>query len=296
MDRLDAYETFLAIAREGSFTRAARRRKQSPQAVTRAIAALEDHLGVRLFHRTTRALSLTTEGAQLLPRIERLLGELGECERELSGSQSEPHGELAVTAPVAFGRLHVLPVVTDLLARHPALDINLQLFDRNVRLAEEGIDVAVRIGALPDSTLRAVRIGAVRRVIVASPAYLARRGQPIAAGDLKSHDLIASTGPRGADEWRIDGLAEPRGARRRLKVNSVSAALAAARAGLGLANFLSYQVAEALAAGELVEVLRPAAPQPIPIHLLFEPARAGSAATRAFIEAMKQRGREGRFD
>jgi DNA-binding transcriptional LysR family regulator len=293
MDRLASYEMFVAIAREGSLTAAARRLGLSAQAVTRGLAALEDRLAVRLFHRTTRAVSLTAEGAGHLPRIERLLRDLAESERELLGSLAEPHGELAITAPVMFGQLHVMPVVTELLAQYPALDIRLLLLDRNVRLIEEGIDVALRIGELPDSALRAVKIGSVREVIVASPGYLARKGHPASLADLAGHDLIASTGPRGAAEWRFGSGDTAVRASRRLKVNTVSAALTAAEDGVGLANFLSYQAAEALASGRLIEVLRPAQERAIPIHLLFEAGRANSAATRLFIDAMRLRGARG---
>lgn len=293
MDRLASYEMFVAIAREGSLTGAARQLGLSAQAVTRGLAGLEERLGVRLFHRTTRAVSLTAEGAEHLPRIERLLRDLAESERELLGSLAEPHGELAITAPVMFGQLHVMPVVSELLAQYPALDIRLLLLDRNVRLIEEGIDVALRIGELPDSALRAVRIGSVREVIVASPGYLARKGHPASHADLAGHDLIASTGPRGAAEWRFGSSDGAVRARRRLKVNTVSAALTAAEAGVGLANFLSYQAAEALASGQLIEVLRPEQERAIPIHLLFEAGRANSAATRLFIDAMRTRGARG---
>lgn len=297
MDRLSTFETFVAVARAGSFTGAARQLRCSPQAVTRNIAALEAHLGLRLLHRTTRAVSLTGEGAALLPRAERLLAELADTERALRGSGAEPSGELYVTAPVAFGRLHVMPAVTGLLARHPKLDVRLLLVDRNIRMVEEGIDVAVRIGVLADSALHAVRIGTVRQVIVASPGYLARHGAPTEPDDLAQHHLIASTGPRGAGEWRLGGRRDAgESARRRLQVNTVDAALAAAEAGLGLANFLSYQVADALAAGRLVEVLRPDEPEPLPVSLLFEAARSAAPATRAFIEAMRQRAAEGRWD
>lgn len=293
MDRLSAYGMFVQVARTGSFTGAARQLGQPPQAITRGIAALEAHLGVRLFQRSTRAVSLTTEGAGLLPRIERLLGDLAESERAATGMLAEPRGELAITAPVAFGQLHVVPVVGELLALHPELDVRLMLIDRNVRLIEEGIDLAVRIGALEDSTLRARRIGTVREVIVASPAYLARQGVPGSPADLAGHDLIASTGPRGAGEWRMIGPSGQTGARRRLRINSVAAAIEAAEAGVGLANFLSYQVANALAAGRLVEVLRTEPIEPIPVNLVFDPARAASAGTRAFIGAMVRRAARG---
>lgn len=296
MDRLSAYAMFVQIAREGSFSRAARRLGTSPQGVTRGINALEQHLGVRLFQRSTRAVSLTAEGAALLPQIERILHDLAESERAASGALAEPRGELAITAPVAFGQYHVMPVVADLIARYPLLEIRVLLIDRNVRLVEEGIDIAVRIGALADSALRATSIGTVRQVIAASPAYLARRGAPMTPGELAGHDLIASTGPRGAGEWRLAGHGEAAGARRRLRVNTVAAALAAAEAGVGLGNFLSYQVAEALAAGRLVEVLRSEAGDPIPVNLVFDPARSGSAATRAFINAMRMRSRNAGWD
>jgi DNA-binding transcriptional LysR family regulator len=229
-------------------------------------------------------------------RAQRLLDDLAATERELRGAQAEPSGELHITAPVAFGRLHVVPAVAALLARHDQLDVRLLLLDRNVRMIEEGIDVAVRIGALPDSAMHAVRIGSVRQVIVASPGYLARQGEPSSPHELRSHHLIASTGPRGAGEWRFDGRHDAgESARRRLRVNTVDAALAAAEAGLGLANFLSYQVAEALSAGRLVEVLSAAAPEPMPVSLLFEAARGKSPSTRAFIDEMRQRGAEGRW-
>jgi DNA-binding transcriptional LysR family regulator len=297
MDRFVALETFVAVAREGSFSGAARRLRCSPQAVTRAIAALETHLGLRLLHRTTRAVSLTGEGAALLPRAQRLLEELADTERALRGTRAEPGGELHITAPVAFGRLHVMPVIADLLSRYPRLDIHLLLIDRNIRMIEEGIDIAIRIGTLADSSLHAVRIGKVRPVIVASPGYLARHGVPASPAELGQHCLIASTGPRGADEWRFGGRHEATdGARRRLRVNTVDAALFAAEAGLGLANFLSYQVSEALASGRLVEVLRPDQPASLPVSLLFEAARSSAPATRAFIEAMRQRAAKGRWD
>jgi DNA-binding transcriptional LysR family regulator len=280
MDRLAAYDMFVQVARSGSFSGAARRLGLAPQAITRGIAGLEEHLGIRLFQRSTRAVALTAEGAGLLPR-------------SAAGMLVEPQGELAITAPVAFGQRHVVPVVSELLSLHPGLDVRLMLIDRNVRLIEEGIDVAVRIGALEDSALRARRIGAVREVIVGSPAYLARQGVPARGEDLGSHELIASTGPRGGREWRIVGVSSRTGPRRRLRINSVDGAIAAAEAGVGLANFLSYQVADALAAGRLVEVLRPEPVEPIPVNLVFDPARATSAGTRAFIEAMVRRASRG---
>lgn len=295
MDRLGTYEMFIAVAEQGSFSGAARQLGISPPALSRGIAELEARLGVSLFHRSTRAVSLTDQGAALLPRTQRIVAELADAERAVAGDQAEPRGQLFLTAPVAFGRLHVLPVVTELLDRHPALDVQMMLIDRNVRTIEEGIDVAVRIGTLSDSALKSVQIGAVRQVIVASPAYLARHGIPDSPDQLVQHRLIASTGPRAASEWRFAGRKEAP-ARPRLHVNTVGSALAAAEAGAGIANFLSYQVAEALSSGRLIEVLRPDVVQTLPVSLLFEASRANLPAARAFIEAMKLRGREGRWD
>lgn len=289
MDRLQSYAMFVSVADCGNFSQAARKLGVSPQALTRGIQALESHLGLRLFHRSTRAVSLTAQGAAVLPAVRRMLSDLADAEQLLRGAGGEPSGELHVTAPVMFGRLHVLPVVADLLARHDRLNVRLMLVDRNIRLIEEGIDLAVRIGSLADSALMAVRIGQVRAVVVASPGYLVRRGAPQDQAGLADHDLIASTGPRGAREWQGQG-------RRRLQVNTVDSALAAAEGGLGLANLLSYQVADALAAGRLIEVMRPAAPAWLPVSLLFDGARANAPATRAFIDAMRQRAGEVGFD
>lgn len=294
MDRLGTYEMFIAVADLGSFSGASRQLGVSPPALSRGIAALEARLGVSLFHRSTRAVSLTDEGAALLSRAQWLVAGLADAERAVAGAQAEPRGQLYLTAPVTFGRLHVLPVVAELLDRHPALEVRMMLIDRNVRMIEEGIDVAVRIGALGDSALKSVQIGAVRQTIVASPAYLARFGVPGSAQQLINHRLIASTGPRAVSEWRFAGRREAP-IRPRLRVNTVDAALAAAEAGAGIANFLSYQVAEALSAGRLVEVLRPAAPEVLPVSLLFEASRANLPATRAFIDEMKARGRESRW-
>lgn len=291
MDRLQTLEMFLAIADTGGFAAAARALGVSPPAVTRGVAELEARLGVTLLHRSTRAVSLTTEGAGFIEQARRILADLADAERQLAGTRLDPSGQLHITAPTAFGRMHVTPVVAELIDRHTALDVRLLLIDRNVRIVEEGIDIAVRIGPLADSALRAVRIGTVRQAIVASPAYLARFGIPARPSDLASHRLIASTGPRAAAEWRI-GRRQVASARPRLMLNTVDAAIAAAEAGVGLANFLDYQVEPALDAGRLIEVLKPGTPELLPVSLLFEASRANAPATRAFIEAMRERARQ----
>lgn len=291
MDRLQTLEMFVAVADEGGFAAAARRLRISPPAVTRGIAELEARLGVVLFHRSTRAVTLTDEGNGFLEKTRRIISDLLEAERQLSGAQSSPHGQLYVTAPVAFGRLHVLPVITELLDRHAELSVRMMLVDRNVRIIEEGIDVAVRIGPLADSALKAVRVGTVRQVLVASSAYLARNGVPDSHDDLIRHQIIATTGPRAPSEWRFSHRRDSVPVRGRLLVNTVDAAVDAAEAGVGIANLLSYQAAEGLNAGRLIEILRPDVPDTLPVHLLFEASRAAAASTRAFVNAMRERGR-----
>lgn len=291
MDRFDAIEMAAVVADTGSFVGAARALRVSPPAVTRGISALEARLGVALFHRSTRAVSLTDEGARFLTQVRPLAAGIGEAERALRGAQAEPSGQLYITAPVAFGRLHVLPVVGELIDRNPMLDIRMMLIDRNVRIVEEGIDVAVRIGALADSALKAVRIGSVRQVIVASPGYLARYGAPETPKALAAHRTIAMTGPRAGDEWRFGDRTRV-ALKPRLRVNTVDAAIAAVEAGVGIANLLSYQADAALAAGRMIEVLKPEIPHAIPVHLLFEASRSAMPATRAFISAMQERSRE----
>ncbi len=289
MDRLLTLEMFVAVASEGGFAAAARKLNSSPPAVTRGIAALEARLGTLLFHRSTRAVALTDEGTAFLEQARRILADLAGAERELRGAAAQPRGQLYVTAPVMFGRLHVLPVVGKLMAEHPELMVRMMLIDRNVRIVEEGIDVAVRIGALADSGLKAVRIGWVRQMLVASPAYLARRGPPQVMADLARHDLIGTMGPRAAGEWQLARGKWRLDPRPRLVLNTVDGALAAAEAGLGIANLLSYQLADALAAGRLIALLADEQPPALPVHLLFEPSRSALPAVRSFVEAMKER-------
>lgn len=287
MDRLQTLEMFLAVADQGGFSAAAKLLRVSPPAVTRGIGELERRLGVSLFHRSTRAVSLTDDGASFLPKARQILTDIQDAERLVSGGQSEPRGQFYVTAPVMFGRLHVLPVIAMMLEQYAQLDVRMMLIDRNVRMVEEGIDVAVRIGPLADSSLLAVPIGLIRKKLVASPAYLARHGHPEKPSDLSRHQTIGTTGPRTMTEWRLDDKrirTQPR-----LLLNTLDAAVAAAEAGLGIANLLSYQVEEPIRQGNLIEVLKPVDPQLLPVNLLFESARRGLPATRIFIDAMKKR-------
>lgn len=287
MDRLQTLEMFVSVADQGGFAAAAKTLNVSPPTVTRAIGELESRLGVSLFHRSTRAVSLTDDGASFLPRARQILTDIQDAERRVSGAQSEPRGQFYVTAPVMFGRLHVLPVIADMLDQYAQLDVRMMLIDRNVRMVEEGIDVAVRIGPLADSSLLAVPIGYIRKKLVASPAYLARHGFPDKPSDLSRHQTIGTTGPRTMAEWRRDGKRIK--TKPRLLLNTLDAAVAAAEAGLGIANLLSYQVEESIRQGKLIELLKPVDPLLLPVNLLFESARRSLPATRIFIDAMKKR-------
>jgi len=292
MDRFESLTAFVAVADQRGFAAAARALRISPPAVTRAVAALEQRLGVTLFHRSTRAVSLTDEGAAFLDRARRIVAELREAEQIVMGGRSVPRGQLYVTAPVMFGRLHVLPVVSALLASHEGLSARMMLLDRNVRIVEEGIDVAVRIGALANSALRSVAIGSVHQTIVASPAYLAAHGIPQSPADLERHHCIIDSGPRAAGPWLFgakgDAAVE---VTPRLTIDTVDAAIAAAEAGVGLANLLSYQCADAVATGRLVRVLADHAAPAMPVSLIYDAGRAAMPAVRIFIEAMRERAR-----
>lgn len=288
MDRLTALETFVAVVERGGFAPAGRHLGLSPPAVTRAIAGLEQRLGVMLLRRTTRSLALTDEGVALLERAREMLARWREAEHEAMGGQTMPRGELHVTAPVMFGRLHVLPVAAALLAGHDGLSVRLLLLDRNIRLVEEGIDVAVRIGAPRDSSLRSVALGSVRQILVASPGYLAARGRPARLEDLDRHDLVAGDVRSGAT-WRFGAGSFGLAIAPRLTVSDVDARLAAAEGGSGIANVLSYQAAAGLAAGRLERVLDAHAPPALPVHLLFDAGRARLPSVRLFLDGMRKR-------
>jgi DNA-binding transcriptional LysR family regulator len=284
MDRLDALTIFIAVAEQGSFVGAARRLGRSPAAVTRAVAALEDRLATRLFNRTTRAVALTDAGARYLDSGRRLLAEFDDLEAE-AGDRTAPRGTLAVTAPILFGRLHVLPIALDFLQDHPAVDLRLLLLDRVVSLIDEGIDIGVRLGRLPDSTLRAIPAGSVRRAVYASPDYLARHGEPAVPQDLASHVCVAfADGLATADRWNFgrDETAFAVAVRPRLAVNTAEAAVDAA--GLGITRVITYQAAAMEQAGRLTRILRDHEPPAAPIQLVHPAGRHLPAKVRLFAD------------
>ncbi|RUX91369.1 LysR family transcriptional regulator, partial [Mesorhizobium sp. M7A.F.Ca.CA.004.04.1.1] len=251
MDRLEAMSLFVAAVEAGSLSAASRRFGIPLATVSRKISDLERHLNTRLLNRSTRRLTPTDAGQAYLAACRRILDEVGEAERTAAGEYSAPTGELAITAPVVFGRLHVLPVVTGFLAAYPDVDIRLTLADRITQLVEDHFDLAIRIGQLPDSSLVAIGVGAIRRVVCASPAYLAEHGTPTTPEDLETHDCITFEGLASAASWSFTkGKAEiPVRVRSRLQVNTAEAAIDAAIAGVGLTRVLSYQIEAALRSG-----------------------------------------------
>lgn len=288
MDHLAAMRIFVAVAKLGSFAAAARQIRVSPSVVTRSIAQLEDRLGLTLITRTTRSLHLTDRGEMYLASCRQILADIDGAERAVRGESAEPHGRFKVAAPILFGRLHVLPIVNRLLREHRALTVQLSLSDRNVNLIDEGIDIAVRIGELADSSLIATRLGAVSRVLVASPAYLKERGAPSSPADLAKHDIIAFEGLGATDEWRFNPGSRLLRIEPRLSVNSADAAIAAAEAGVGIARALSYQVREGVLAGRLVPVLQKFAPAASPVSALYPARRIASANVAVFLKAARE--------
>ena len=286
MDRLHEIEVFVAVADAGSFAKAGGRLRLSPPAVTRAIAALEDRLGAQVFNRTTRSLAITEVGQRFLENARRILTDLDMAEREAVGETAIPHGHLTITASVTFGRLVLAPQICSFLNQYPQVTVSVLMVDRVVSLVEEGIDVAVRIGPLPDSSLAAKRIGSVRRLLVASPDYLARRGTPTSPTDLKLHAVIAFTGLMPNREWRfssghgqISVTLDPL-----IEINDAQAAIDAAEMGHGITVALSYMVHEKIKAGKLVEVLDTVAPPSQPVHLVYPQTRLIAPKIRAFVD------------
>jgi DNA-binding transcriptional LysR family regulator len=286
MDRLEAMSILLAVVDAGSLSAAARRLGMPLPTVSRKVAELEAHLRARLLHRTTRQLSLTEAGAAYVAACRRILDEVGEAERIATGEYGAPKGELAVTAPIVFGRLHIVPVVAEFLAQYPEIRIKLLLTDRVVHLMEEQIDVALRIGELPDSTLMASRIGTVRPVVCASPAYLAQRGLPAGPEALAAHDCIGFDVLESRRAWVFgDGKSTvsvpviPR-----LEVNTAEAAIAAATLGVGLIRVLSYQVAEAVGNGALDVILQDYEPAPLPVSLVHKGQTPLPRKLRVFLD------------
>lgn len=288
MDRLKAMQTFIQIADQGSLTRAANALDSSLPAVVRSLAALEAHLGVRLFHRTTRRISLTEEGGHYLDSAREVLAAADAADSALKADASEPAGRLTVTAPVLFGHMYVAPAVVRFLQRHDRMRCSVLLHDRNVNLLEEGIDVGIRISALEDSSLVAQQLGSIRRVVVASPAYLARHGMPRHPRELLQANCVRIY-PSTTMHWTFREGSRPLhvAAKGNLEFNHVAPAIEACAAGTGFGMFFSYQVLPHVAQGRLVIVLEEFETPPRPVSVIYPHARLLPARTRAFIDWMK---------
>jgi DNA-binding transcriptional LysR family regulator len=290
MDRIDAMQAFVAVADLGGFAPAARKLGLSPSGMTRLIAALEERLGARLLQRTTRSVTLTDVGARYLERIRRILADVEEAEGAAEGERTRPSGRLVVSAPLGFGRLHVSPVMTAYLKRYPEVAGELRLSDRVINLVEDGVDLAVRIGHLPDSSLVARHVGEMRRIVVASSGYLKRRGEPKTPQALATHETIQFGALTASPDWRFaDGGPEVRVAYSpRFSSNSADAAIQHAEQDGGLVQVMAYQAAEAIKRGRLQIVLAKFEVPALPIHVVYPTSRLLSAKVRTFIDVVTE--------
>ena len=303
MDQLHLMRVYVAVAEEQGFAAAARRLAMSPPAVTRAVAGLEESLGVKLLNRTTRHVRTTESGARYLEDARRILAQVKLANEAAAGINADPAGNLVVTAPVMFGQMFVMPGIVDYLQRFPKTQVDALFLDRVVNMLEEGVDVGIRIGELPDSTMRAIKVGSVRRILVASPDYLKQHGIVQSPDALNEHSLISSSAGRLVQEWRFD---HPTASGRtpvntgkkigltiriqpRLTVTTNDAAIKAACAGFGIARLLSYQVSEQLAKGQLKILLENFEPTAMPVQIVHREGRLASAKVRAFIDLMSER-------
>jgi DNA-binding transcriptional LysR family regulator len=287
-------QTFVSVAEEEGFAPAARRLGISPPAVTRAIAALEERLGVLLLERTTRKVRVTEVGARYLLDCKRLLAEVEDAESAVRGDHTKPRGQLGVTASVMFGRLFVAPILVDFLAKYPQVSARALLHDRVVDLMDEGLDVAVRIAQLDDSSLTSVKVGSVRRVSCAAPAYLAKHGTPKTPRDLAEHNTFVFSSERAARAWSFEHRGRPLSFRPRatLLTNASEVGIEAALAGAGITHVLSYMVASHVRAGRLRLVLEDYEAEPIPIHVVYREGRRAPARVRAFVDFVVPRLRQ----
>ena len=286
MDRLEAMSIVLAIAEAGSLSAAARRQKTPLATVSRKVSELEAHLQTKLFNRSSRALVPTDAGRSYIAAAKRILADVAEAERAAGGEYATPRGDLSISVPISLGRMHLLPLLAEFLATFPEVDVALNLQDRAVNLVEEHVDVALRIGALADSSLIAVRVGEIRRVVCASPAYLKARGAPKSPDALSTHDCITYAPPLSPTAWtfRRDQTEFVVPVRTRLIVSNLEAACDAARAGIGITMAFSYNVAELVRSGELTLLLEDFQPPPRPVSFVYSPNRFMPVKLRAFLD------------
>lgn len=290
MAKLEAMQTFVKVAETSSFAEAARQLHMSPPAVTRAVSALEEQIGTRLFTRTTRVVRLTEAGRRYFEDCRKILADVAEAEAAASGSYARPTGMLNVTASVLFGQQFMVPILTDFLRENPEVTIRGLFVDRVVSLVDEGIDIAIRIGHLPDSSQSAVRVGKVRQVICGAPAYFAEHGVPQRPADLARHSITAAMGAFASLDWQFGVDQKQRvHVTPRLFCSTYDAVIRATLDGWGLARVLSYQIGEHLVAGRLQTVLAEFEQEPLPIHIVHPEGRRASAKVRAFVDFAAER-------
>lgn len=283
MDRLESMSVFVAVVAAGSFSAASRQLRMPLPTVSRKVADIEAHLQAKLLVRSTRKLVLTESGQAYLEDCKRILEAVTAAELGASGEYNAPQGELTITAPIVFGRLHVTPVVTEFLRAYERVDVRLLLADRTLNLVEDRVDLAVRIGPLPDSRLVASKVGQIRRVVCASPAYLKEHGTPRTPQDLLQHECVTFAGLTDAGSWSFRDRQTVH-VHSRLATSTAEAAIDATIAGIGLTCTLSYQIAAAVKAGQLAVVLRKFEPAPLPVSLIYVRESRITAKLRAFID------------
>ena len=291
MDRFHLMNVFVAVAEEEGFAAGARRLRMSPPAVTRAVATLEERLNIKLLNRTTRYVRTTEAGQRYLEDARRVLAQADAADEAAAGVNADPRGHLSVTAPVLFGRIFVMPGIVEYLERYPGTQVSAMFLDRVVNLLEEGMDVGVRIGELPDSSMRALRVGSVRVCVCASPGYLERKGAPQRPEDLVEHSIIDPSAGSRAIDWRFGTANSARSVRvqPRLTANTNDSAIEAAERELGITRLLFYQVAASVTSGKLQTVLDEYEPPKWPIHIVHREGRYASARIRAFVDLMANR-------
>jgi len=283
MDRLHFMTVFVAVAEEQSFAGGARRLKMSPPAVTRCIAALEARLGVKLLDRTTRYVRVTEAGQRYLDDARRIISEVDDADDAVVGINATPKGHLSITAPVLFGKMVITPLLVDYLNRFQDMEVSALFLDRIVNMMEEGIDVGIRIGELPDSNLVALRVGAIRRVLCASPAYLKKHGTPSTLQELTKHTIIAASNVSASTEWKFGSDYSVK-IKPRLIVTTNDAAIEAACMGFGITRLMSYQITSHIADKKLKVILANYELSPLPVHILHREGRHKSARVRSFID------------
>jgi len=294
MDRFESMTVLLTAVEAGSLSAAGRRLGMPLATVSRKVSELETHVKARLLSRSTRKLALTDAGRDYVVACKRILEDVNEAERAASGEYSAPRGELIVTAPIVFGRLHVLPVTTEFLAAYPEVAVRLVLGDRVVNLLEDQVDLAVRIGELPDSSLIATRVGTIHRVVCGSPAYFAAHGTPESPHALSAHECVTFAALMSPDSWvfKVEGVDVSVPVHSRLIVNTAEAAIDAAISGVGVTRVLSYQIDQASRAGLLDIALRGFEPAPLPVSLVYAGHARLPLKLRAFLDFAAPRLRE----